>query len=1841
MTRRCYVCRKEDGQVDHMYKLPKQPDTREKWIEWICINLKIPKSAVSPYVLVCSDHFSSADIMKRKLKLGSVPERFLQPINNNIVMAGSLEPQSINQLIEMPAVGNVANEEFRTESDHGNGNEVLIHLGPGSNSEVNKCHAVCKEEVRMEVVTADCNGVFRDGVTDLIGSPKSGVCYAVNIDVLSVEDKNDGCSEMPGVVFTDPFVLSDSGMCFPVINDDLIMETGSALGNDLMSDVELVSNSKNQMRCGVNCDDEPKEVVIEMVTDSLYSNIINSNCNQVSLSDADVEKSNEVVGVMSIANEPMAKKITVRKCCVEGCGGNNITHRMFRFPCVMKRVNNEFIVDDNEVKRCRSWMAFCNNRKLYSKDIRKLYKTYLVCSDHFPENMLLPGGRGLLKKTAVPVLNGPSNVLENTDSFGLPGPSGDGNLGNIEGCSSDYDLVAENPEVQNSVCDINCELSNLSAKFEDKVKCMKVEFCDICKEKYLFYPNMKKAHRMKSTCQKFSDRNNMDPGVVPSELMGLTFVEQLLIALIHPVLSVFKLKGCQYGYKGNVINFLQDVKSFATMLPYRIEDLNSVLTVTYRNGTEKSCDFQVRALKVRDALLWLQVNNEYYKDIVISEENLAELPDDGNVYERVNSMVIDNIGSDEIVDVEVSSGQIENEEEPVMNVAASGVPFLPLYNQDQLINSSLQWPNLGVDPVSEFESGFIVRAFPCLFPYGKCDLYDVREKKVHMFEYFKHLFSYEDGRFGKHPTFRFFAFNMWLRHTAIKAGKVFVDKDSNLKNMNVEELKAYLDQNVSARRKIMFMGSNLKGSKSYWKSRCGELRDMVEQIGLPTVFLTMSAADLYWPDLYRILTGKDINDISMRERRLLIQENPIIVDLFFDYRLQIYIQEVLEPKYKVIDYWYRIEYQHRGSPHVHGLFWFEHAPKNVEELLNGTEEEKLIVKTYFEGLISAVIPNPNVEMAFRHPCEVRFGEVEDAETDISQLLLKVQRHTKCSPGYCLRLNKQRETVCRFHFPFDINEAAELKLNDKSGNYEFIPERNDPLLNKHNPFIISTWRANIDLSPVLYKSAVIEYITKYVSKAEVSSNTLMDICEQVCKSVSGGDPARRAIQRILIKNCVERDVSAQEVSHIMMGAPLYSAGNRNFVVVHTDEQKWTVLNVNNHGNSEVNQCQPENSSSVIEKYGKRPIELDDLSLWNAVKFYNLKNWKKSKKKPNIVRVFPRLRINGDDSEKYYRQQVVLHVPWSNEKPINKGDDETWQSLYERNRVLNSEQVVDLTDQGTGVVEDNEGGDNDEDVNPDVVSNEDWMIAQRLCSNQIPGDVNPGMREVDINHNWHANSHVYDMFGDFKYLEKFLDNEKKNYEETENIVEDLPDITFSNEQILVKNVMERQIESLKNGINDDSIPKKVLVQGKAGTGKSLLIRYLVNNATREFGQGSVLLLGPTGVAAVNVGGATIHSALSINAKGNSIQELTGESARKFCDIIGKVKFVIIDEYSFISCSLLGDIDFRLRQGTGFQEPFGNLNIYLFGDYRQLPPVLSRPLYTSGSLSPEALHGKNLFNSFECLFVLTQCHRQKDPAFQGILDRISMGLATYEDYCVLSQRFERNLTFSEVKKFDKAIRLFATKEDVADHNKKTLKELIDYAGNIVPVAIIPAKHNGNGAKVASEDKANGLPNELIMGHGARIMLKRNLWTKKGLVNGTMGILVDILYDEANEPPSGIPRILMCQFDNYKGPGIGPNNLVPIVPVVSSWKSSQGSCSRQQFPVVLSYACTIHKSQGLSLDQAVINIGKREFSLGLTYVALSRVRSFDGVLLKYFSFERLESLKKKRELSDRRAFEELLNRH
>jgi hypothetical protein len=169
---------------------------------------------------------------------------------------------------------------------------------------------------------------------------------------------------------------------------------------------------------------------------------------------------------------------------------------------------------------------------------------------------------------------------------------------------------------------------------------MEVRNCKFCKEKFLIRGKSKfKCIHGAKKCLNFTEQNYMDPGRVPNELLGLSYIEEQLIARVHAVVSVTKLKGHQYGYSGNVINFAQDVKSFAKKLPHNIKELGSVINIkTSGDLNLKPKQFQVRAGKVKEALLWLKEHNPFYYDIDICESNLEMLPEDDNVYKDVMSV---------------------------------------------------------------------------------------------------------------------------------------------------------------------------------------------------------------------------------------------------------------------------------------------------------------------------------------------------------------------------------------------------------------------------------------------------------------------------------------------------------------------------------------------------------------------------------------------------------------------------------------------------------------------------------------------------------------------------------------------------------------------------------------------------------------------------------------------------------------------------------------------------------------------------------------------------------------------------------------------------------------------------------------------------------------------------------------------------------------------------------------------------------------------------------------------------------------------------------------------------
>ncbi|KAG8896515.1 hypothetical protein FRC01_011744, partial [Tulasnella sp. 417] len=155
--------------------------------------------------------------------------------------------------------------------------------------------------------------------------------------------------------------------------------------------------------------------------------------------------------------------------------------------------------------------------------------------------------------------------------------------------------------------------------------------------------------------------------------------------------------------------------------------------------------------------------------------------------------------------------------------------------------------------------------------------------------------------------------------------------------------------------------------------------------------------------------------------------------------------------------------------------------------------------------------------------------------------------------------------------------------------------------------------------------------------------------------------------------------------------------------------------------------------------------------------------------------------------------------------------------------------------------------------------------------------------------------------------------------------------------------------------------------------------------------------------------------------------------------------------------------------------------------------------------------------------------------------------------------------------------------------------------------ALHTGIGAKRASEEDAEGLEKEILLAENAKIMITRNLWTTAGLVNGAQGIVHQIIYPPGANPQQDLPAVILVKMDVYTGPPSpwtdGDISLIPIVPSIARWESSTGSqCSQKQFPLTVAFGITIHKSQGMTLDHAVLELGPKDFAPGLAFVGISR---------------------------------------
>ena len=1342
--------------------------------------------------------------------------------------------------------------------------------------------------------------------------------------------------------------------------------------------------------------------------------------------------------------------------------------------------------------------------------------------------------------------------------------------------------------------------------------------CLICKKRQIVSLSNRKPCK---NCMLFSGTNDMDPGSVPHELQGLSFVERQLIARIHPVLSVYQVKKCQFRYKGNVINFPQDVQEVANILPHTVKGLKSIVTFSlhYEGGFK---EFNVRRKKVIDALVWLKRYNPLYADVEIDIDRCNLLPDDGDVSSEFSSLGVkgNNVDDDEVDDVDEEVNDITGEEEINDEISFTDVPDLSEVPQKDQIENGLYgghflWPSIGKVPVNEFGSpGYIGMAFPSLFPYGRGDYSMPRSKNVKLSDYIRHLMLYQDGRFAKDERFRYFLMNSQMRWNCLNSGNVFIKKNSFFSKLSVMQLKVHLKSHPEIAKQIMFYSSRIRTTPSYWNSRCGELLDMVKSVGIPSLFFTLSSADYHWPYLYTLL-GYDVNKLSISQKMKLVSENPLVCDTFFSLRCKFFLEKYVSKKLPVKDFWYRYEYQHRGSIHVHGVLWLDGAPDvtNVE-----SESSQKLILEYFDDLISCTNPDPSVNISGLHPCSKRMVDVEDLNVDLAELVNRVQRHTECSKKYCLRVPKgSKKLKCRYKFPLDLCDRSKLVMEGDVAK-EIIFKRDDPRVNRYNKDWLQTWRANMDLSAITSESAIYHYIAKYASKCESKSLDYCSLLKRVSGSVESEDVhCRKVIRKFLMTTCARRDYCAQEVMHYLMGYHFYES-SRKFVVLNARSFIWDGVS------------KGMKLKSILEVYSNRPSFLNDYPLYHFVKHYEVQKLQLlRRKRPAVVRVFPKLNVEDVKcpSEDSVDCLMVFFVPWRKISSLSLSFNAKCLLIEERKGVIFESVCGSCRLDFEKFLDDLEG---DEIFTGEV---NDEGTKDELCSFHPKSAIDHrpcilGKRSVDKKEKWDSwdceldESELNDLYGNIvqtKVQTKMFELKGQN---------------LTNEQTEVLSLLKVQVSSIKKGLRP--VISVVVVQGGAGTGKSYLLKRMYNYVSKQLGSSACRIVCPTGVAARNVDGQTIHSFLRLSRLIRGLSSLVGEELSLLQSENKDLSFLFVDEYSMIGCRFLAAIEDRLKQIKGSKSHFGGLCIYFFGDVKQLIPVGDTPLFAdiSGRVTNDGLleRGKLLLQCIEKSFFLRECHRSKDKGYIDFLDRLSNGTCNESDLRDIRRRCLSVIGRKEQALFKNSMKLCGVNPVVDAHNIIALESLE------MPVAIVKSQNNCKEAFESGDDLSEGLPNVLYLSIGAVVMLRRNLNTSRSLVNGTIGRVKCILYAEGKKPPM-LPRFVVIQFEGFKGSDL-EYNFVPIRPVVSHWLKGGVTCRRVQLPLCLAWSCTIHKAQSLSLLRIVIDLTDCRFdAMGLMYVAFSRVSNFESLcLMVSINLDRLNSVRRSKLYNDRNLFLEFL---
>ena len=1379
--------------------------------------------------------------------------------------------------------------------------------------------------------------------------------------------------------------------------------------------------------------------------------------------------------------------------------------------------------------------------------------------------------------------------------------------------------------------------------------------------------------------------NGLEADSIPPILASLTADEVRIISIVIPFLKVVVLPGGQFGEEGSVIHFPFPVTEVYRQLPSPLTASEIILSSVGVSDRETFSTLleSINLQRVHDALVWLKDNNSHYASIINTTAETTIHTPMLNLEQTLplTTMSTNNIQYDEPMQVNTIDETMINLEQTVSihdtpmydttntNTAYDSIAHIPnthdnatdsilLTNSnnaflescampqnyvepDITINELLQrqnsaplfpFPHLKSSPVNTFENKDIeAMAFPILYPQGRFHIGYERNAKITDLQYFQCRLYHKDPRWRDSTLWLFWGLNTFETRKLQSEISIM----SRIKKQNLQPLTAGDIQNPTntddslQNNSYMFM-KNIRGTPAYWKDQLLDLLARINTLGPPTFFLTLTANDMHWPELFQLidnnLTNEEISQMTSCQKLELLRRHPLHAVMFFERRLDSFINNIIKgsskPLGNVNDYWLRIEFQMRGCPHVHSFWWIDGAP-NLDSV-----EGRQQAPSFIDQYIHTTYPDEN-------------------DTELYRLVNTLQVHSHSPTCY-----KYNHRTCRFDFPRPVSPNTRLRINSDPGSaarfYVTKRQEQDQWINAYNPVILRTWQANMDIQMVGSQYGAAMYVCMYVSKAE--PERLKNALSETIQNIPNDASQRKRLSMIGATVLTHRQISSQEAIYRLGGFKLVRS-TRSTVSLSCSkpENRKRILK----SQREIAEL-PESSTNIfqpgiIDYYQNRPNDpsWDNISLAtfattytvsskenNSIQKLNLFDmWIHKRRKPACLRI-PQFSNTTDE---YYYSLLMLFKPYRNESELLQ-ENETSRDAFMRQMdsldtdsapYLNMAQEIQLAIVRIQLLNASTPLDIAAQVAPTLTSLEGAMEHFHDNSNDHPQwlhDACMATATVENNENGTRTEQENPLDTSLSWAQTF----------TRTMTDTQYSEALSNASSDQKYVIDMIYQHNRNYIINNTMEQLLLfVTGGAGVGKSFIIRTVQEMLIRMEQQNPILLTAPTGIAAYNIGGITIHSAFSLPVEHHKTADYIPLRAEKLQTLRYKfrnIRYIIIDEISMVSCQNFVYIHNRLCEiKDTTHDPsilFGGMSILTFGDLFQLKPVHGS--YIFDKRKPESF----LWQHFKPAFLTTNHRQAEDKSWAETLNRIRIGQPSESDIANLNERKNIDVT---VPPFNTALRIYPTRKQVKEYNAQRLTELTSSQPslNVYDIAAHDTMISAPGyltdeqiqsSKSSDESETAGLTQTLHLANGSRVMLLRNTFTDEGLVNGAQGTVQGIEWGDESQI---IPRGVYVLFDN---PLIGQSlrhnsnnelhNSILIRPITANFYGKFNvHWSRTQIPLTPCWATTVHKVQGITLQHAVIDIGSTVFTSGMSYVALSRIQNITGLAIQNLDTKKLKA--------------------